>query len=155
MQTVVMIVCMALTGSVWSFKNGAPGGVCLSGMPKHKVDPQPLTTNPYKVDVQKDGVNYALTISGANFKGFLVTARKVGDDSIVPGTFFSESANVKTVDCKDVGQASGVTHADASVKKSVRVAFTPPAGFEDLLYFTATVAKTGHEFWVGIKTPIF
>lgn len=53
------MVCVAFVGSVLAFKDGAPGSVCLSGVPKHKVDPQPLSTNPYKVDVQKEGANYA------------------------------------------------------------------------------------------------
>ncbi|XP_022659567.1 putative defense protein Hdd11-like [Varroa jacobsoni] len=154
MQARITVVCVAFVGSVLAFKDGAPGSVCLSGVPKHKVDPQPLSTNPYKVDVQKEGANYAVTISGAEFKGFLITARKVGDDSIVPGTFSSSAPNVKTVDCKDVGAASGVTHSDNSVKDSVKVTFTPAAGSDDLLYFSATVAKTVHEFWVGIKSPI-
>lgn len=93
--------------TVWAYSSGAPTTVCDDMTPKHPFEPQ-ASELPYTVSISKKtlkpGEDTEITISGKEFKGFLVQVRK-GDKAV--GSF--------DIDSKDKDSKALTCHGSAKV----------------------------------------
>ena len=86
-----------------SYPGGAPAGQCENMTPNHG-SPAQTGASPYEIKVMKSyytpGQNFSVYIesSSDNIKGFLIQARKVGENSAI-GTFTGHPQNTSTLSC--------------------------------------------------------
>ncbi|XP_047544731.1 putative defense protein Hdd11 [Vanessa atalanta] len=135
---------------------GAPESACKDMIPRHPVPPQ-KKASPYIITTStkevKAGTPMQVTISGktANdtIRGIMLQAR--AGDKIV-GTFKVDPNHplAQTMNCGVDGDT--VTHKKHEHKddqQTVTFTWTPPADFNDIIKFRATIALNGAVFWVG------
>ncbi|XP_044751780.1 putative defense protein Hdd11 [Coccinella septempunctata] len=145
------LACFALVLSAatcaWAYSSGAPTTVCDDMTPKHPFDPQPSEL-PYTVSISKKtvkpGEETDITISGKDFKGFLVQVRK-GDKAVGSFVIDPKDKDSKALTCHGSSKSSA-THSNASVRKSVTLKWKAPQEKGELHVF-ATVAADGATFW--------
>merc|ERR1719450_458934 len=145
-----------LCGQSEGHGTGAPPSQCDSMTPGH--GPQPQTSNPpYQVTVSSSKVSPGgqLTVElqptgSGTFKGFLLEARSVEDDSII-GSFVTVNNDGKYVNCGNKPQTA-VTHVNNSPKSSVQVKWTAPSDFVGSVKLLATFVQDYSTFWVKVPS---
>lgn len=149
----VTLTWLAVARSLAS-SNGPPSTACSSITPDpshHGASPQ-TGASPYKVEVSATSVTAGgvidVTISGDDFKGFLLQARNPQDN---PVGSFELVAGSKFLGCSGLPSAT-VTHDSSSIKKTKTFRWTAPSE-ASTVKVVATVVKTRTEFWVKLESP--
>ncbi|XP_045471610.1 putative defense protein Hdd11 [Harmonia axyridis] len=145
------LACFAILLSAatctWAYSSGAPTAVCDDMTPKHPFDPQ-TSALPYTVSISKKtvkpGEETDITISGKDFKGFLVEVRK-GDKAVGSFLVDSKDKDIQALKCHGSSN-SAATHSNASVRKSITLKWKAPQEKGEL-HVLATVAADGAVFW--------
>ena len=85
-----------IIGSIRSYPTGAPK--CSATAPKHEDHKAQTTPSPYQITASKTGKSTAsVTISGGDFKGFMLYAAKPGSNDMI-GTF-TKTDKSKEITC--------------------------------------------------------
>ena len=91
-----LLSALLLTGRCWGYGGGAPLSSCSSLTPGHGPAPRPASTSPFSLQVEAAAgstVSLQLLSDGsARFKGFLVQARRVTDNTTVGSFSLTEPA---------------------------------------------------------------
>ncbi|XP_023954753.1 putative defense protein Hdd11 [Bicyclus anynana] len=151
---------VALATVASGFRHGAPESACKHMTPGHGVPPQ-STIPPYVITPStktvKAGTPMEVTISGKSSKdtirGIMLQVR--GSDDKIVGTFKVDPQDSISQPMKCDAQGDTVTHKlhdEKDDKQTVYYTWTPPAGYNDIVKFRATIVKTGEVFWVGLES---
>ncbi|KAK7099855.1 hypothetical protein V1264_022902 [Littorina saxatilis] len=130
-----------------AYSSGAPSSACVTMLPIHgpiaQQVPSPYVVNVSSVEVLPSGT-VTVTISGDDFKGFMVTAYS---SDFAVGTMVPLNNQAKVV-CN----ALSITHTGSALKPNVTFQWTAPGDmFEGtLINFKATIVKERVIFWTGI-----
>ncbi|XP_046912442.1 putative defense protein 3 [Dermatophagoides farinae] len=145
--TTIGILLAIIIGSIRSYPTGAPK--CSATAPKHEDHKAQTTPSPYQITASKTGKSTAsVTISGGDFKGFMLYAAKPGSNDMI-GTF-TKTDKSKEITC---GSASAITHKNDKAKSSITLTWNAPDKFTGDVEFRASVVKEFKEFWSGLKSP--
>jgi len=147
----ILISCLGLLLSLRPTEatpNGAPRAACVTMTPQHTAAPQ-ATPSIYTLNVARlsaDTLSVSINPTTANFKGFLIQARRDGSDAPF-GTFEGTlPENTKFLECT-VAQDS-VTHSNNSTKSGVTFTWRSPGGSLAGSRFVATTCLDYITFWV-------
>ncbi|GJQ82800.1 hypothetical protein Trydic_g13503 [Trypoxylus dichotomus] len=132
----------------------APIDTCEDMKPKHPKPPQSEKQFPYKVSVNsneiKSGEKAEITISGDNFKGFLLQVRD-GDTPVGAFDIPDHHRYAKAIGCS--GKRTAATHKNSATKNDLTLDWRPPRGSKGKDYtIYVTVARDGEIYWVNIPT---
>ncbi|KAI4466463.1 cytochrome b561/ferric reductase transmembrane [Holotrichia oblita] len=148
------IVLIVTVSTATAYSGGAPTDTCEDMTPKHPSPPQSDKTFPYKVSLNsneiKSGEKAEITISGGDFKGFLLEVR---DEDKPVGTFDIPDHHryAKAIGCS--GKRSAATHKNSATKKDLTLEWKPPRGAKGKDYTVyVTVARDGDTYWVHQPT---
>ena len=136
------------------FPGGAPTGQCEQMTPNHGPLPQ-TGASPYEIKVTKkyyvpgENVRVSIESSSDNIKGYLIQARRVGENSAI-GTFAAVPANGTYVNCSN--SKGAITHSTRLAVKTINFDWVPPANFSGNVSFYATVVKNVSTFWVKLQS---
>ncbi|CAH1238176.1 FRRS1 [Branchiostoma lanceolatum] len=139
------------------YGNGAPLDACISLMPGHYGTTAQTSPNPYSLVAPTQyvpGQSVTVQITGADFQGFLIQARKVGTSTTI-GFFTDPPSNVRTNDCPNTMArgANSATHNSQAVKRDLSLTWTPPSDAgHGAVEFVATVAEQKTVYWTGLKS---
>ncbi|CAI8006863.1 Putative defense protein 3, partial [Geodia barretti] len=125
MKMETFLLLLLLGGSARAFSSGAPSNACISLTPDHGGFPQP-PPSPYTVDLSVfnmygDGNNYYLpgqtyqlnlSSNDTMFRGFLLQARVMADDSTLTGSFSVPVSGTQLSACSP--SSAGLTHTGNS-----------------------------------------
>ncbi|KAL3281727.1 hypothetical protein HHI36_004931 [Cryptolaemus montrouzieri] len=140
-------VVLSVATCAWAYSDGAPTAVCDDMTPKHPFEPQ-KSKLPYTVSIEKSslkpGEETDITISGKEFKGFLIQVRN-GEKAIGSFEIDPRDKNAKNVACHG-SPKSAATHTNASPKKSVTLKWKAPQQKGNFEVYV-TVATDGAQFW--------
>ena len=140
------------------FGSGAPPWQCNNMMPHHRGAPPQRGPSPYIIRVQRpyytpgENVQVALLSSRDTIMGYLIQARRVGDNAAI-GTFAFQPRNGKFLSCGN-RQRSAITHSSRLRSRFVSFAWVPPPGLSGNIAFYATVVKDMTTFWVRLQSPV-
>ncbi|XP_078703486.1 putative ferric-chelate reductase 1 isoform X2 [Branchiostoma floridae x Branchiostoma belcheri] len=156
---VFLLVLAALFSGGEGYGSGAPLTACTSQQPGHTGTTAQTSASPYSLTVSSSqytpGQALTVQITGGDFQGFLIQARKVGTTTAV-GNFSSLPSGTKSNDC-DNAVASGTntaTHSSTATKRDLTLTWSAPqdqAG-QGTIEFVATVAMQKSTYWMGIKS---
>ena len=159
-----MILIMMITAflcvlsTINANSGGAPPVACQNRMPQHGADVKAQSSvAPYSISVEpmhySSGTTVTVTLMGLSttkFKGYLLTMRRVEDNTpIVAG--FSIDSDGQLLACDGENNAA-VTHTGNSDKTSVSFTWTAPAQSEGSLQVVATVVESKLTFWTMIQS---
>ncbi|XP_078578458.1 putative ferric-chelate reductase 1 [Branchiostoma floridae x Branchiostoma japonicum] len=151
----VLVLCGVGGGE--GYGNGAPLEACVTMMPGHFGTSAQISPNPYSLVTPSQyvpGQSITVQITGADFQGFLIQARKIGTTTSI-GVFTSLPSTVRTNDCPNTVArgANSATHNSQAVKRDLTLTWTPPtdAG-HGTVEFVATVAEQKTVYWIGLKS---
>ena len=160
-----MILIMLITAflcvlsSINAYSTGAPPAVCKTMIPGsngHGSHPQ-SSAAPYNISVEpmhySSGTTVTVTLMGLSttkFKGYLLTMRRVEDNTIIVAGFSVPNGG-QLLACDGQNNAD-VTHTENSDKTSVSFTWTAPAQSEGSLQVFATVVQDKETFWTMLKS---
>nr|CAH0100360.1 unnamed protein product [Daphnia galeata] len=157
--TVVSVLMLILVPihQIQGFPHGAPPQACGDMIPGHGVSAQ-QSTSPFMAIVSnmvaETGTPIMLelrpTDSRNNFKGYLVMAFDVNDNSQPIGTFKQPNTG-KLIDCGN-GRMNAATHSDSSTKTSVTLEWIPPPNYSGQVKFRTTFVQNKVTFWVKTES---
>ncbi|KAK7009640.1 ferric-chelate reductase 1 [Biomphalaria glabrata] len=137
---------------VYCYPGGAPPDRCVSDNLKptgsHGVTPTVTSPSPFSISLSqtsyKAGDTIQVTLSGAQFKGFLIVARKAAGGTTNIGKFTISTTHEKTM-CTS---STGVTHTSRDIKTSVTANWTAPLeAFGDIIFkYTVVIDVTNYYF---------
>ena len=152
---------LCVLSSINAYHTGAPPAVCKTMIPEpngHGSHPQ-SSAAPYNISVEpmhySSGTTVTVTLMGLSttkFKGYLLTMRRVEDNTIIVAGFSVPNGG-QLLACNDQNNAA-VTHTENSDKTSVSFTWTAPAQSEGSLQVFATVVQSKLKFWTMIKSNI-
>ena len=150
----VTFISVTIFNECLGYPRGAPSGQCEQMTPSHGSPPQ-TGASPYEIKVTKtyyvpgENVSVSIESSSDNIKGYLIQARKVGENSTI-GTFAALPANGQYVNC---GNSQGaITHSTRLAVKTINFDWVPPSGLSGNVSFYATVVKDVSTFWVKLQS---
>ena len=125
--------------------------------PGHGLQPQANRNAPFLVKLSASKIAKGSEVivelksnSGETFKGFIIEARS-DDDSII-GTFETISSDdARYLSCDSTPQ-SAVTHTSNSLKKSVKVRWSPPSDFTGNVKVLGSFVKEYQTYWVKVES---
>ncbi|XP_078571604.1 putative defense protein 3 isoform X2 [Branchiostoma floridae x Branchiostoma japonicum] len=154
-----LVVVASLLSGGEAYGTGAPLSACTSQQPGHYGFTAQTSASPYSLTVSSSeytpGQTLTVQITGGDFQGFLIQARKVGTTTAV-GFFSSLPSGTKSNDC-DNAVASGdntATHSSTAAKRDLTLTWSAPenqAG-QGTIEFVATVAQQKATYWMGITS---
>ncbi|EFX80354.1 hypothetical protein DAPPUDRAFT_304084 [Daphnia pulex] len=141
-------------------EEGAPPEACATMTPGHPFDPQLLSSAPFKTEIPAGnsvpmGDTVRIELRAQNslipFKGFLVMAFDVNDDTKPIGTFKLPSDG-KVIDCLQ-GVGNAATHQWKDDKKLVTIDWIPPTSeYTGTAIFRTTYVHNISTFWVKTES---
>ncbi|XP_035688607.1 putative ferric-chelate reductase 1 [Branchiostoma floridae] len=152
-----LVVLLCGVGGSEGYGNGAPLEACVTMMPGHFGTSAQTSPNPYSLVAPAQyvpGQSLTVQITGADFQGFLIQARKVGTTTSI-GVFTSLPSTVRTNDCPNTVArgANSATHNSQAVKRDLTLTWTPPSDAgHGTVEFVATVAEQKTVYWTGLKS---
>ncbi|CAH1238174.1 FRRS1 [Branchiostoma lanceolatum] len=155
----VLAIVVALLSGAEAYGSGAPLSACTSQQPGHVGTSAQTSASPYSLTVSSSeytpGQTLTVQITGGDFQGFLIQARKVGTTTAV-GFFSSLPSGTKANDCDNVVAAGDntATHSSTATKRDLTLTWSAPesqAG-QGTIEFVATVAEAKPTYWMGIKS---
>eukprot|EP00092_Neocalanus_flemingeri_P006462 GFUD01006966.1.p1 GENE.GFUD01006966.1~~GFUD01006966.1.p1 ORF type:complete len:488 (+),score=117.33 GFUD01006966.1:135-1598(+) len=156
-----LVYLLSFPHSTHGYGSGAPPSQCVSLVPGHGLTPKDNSNTPYVVKLNslqlKPGASaeVELTHDGSekHFKGYLVQARSVSDDSVT-GTFEIVSDDAQYVQCGEVPR-SAVTHVFSESKESIKLNWIPPTNFSGKVEIVATFVQDYANYWVKVPSKTF
>eukprot|EP00731_Ephydatia_muelleri_P026181 Em0018g281a len=167
-QWLVACMLLSMAMAVRAYSSGAPAAACARIYPEgHNGTSLSLSSSPFVLDIFQlynqlgniyytPGYSYTLSLSGDNFRGFLVQAR-----SSVSGTplgKFSVGGDGSQQLSQCSPPESAVTHTSNSVKNSVSLTWTAPAtGSGPIVFLYAVVVQNSagvSTFYATLNTSI-
>lgn len=147
-----------MASSCYAFPTGAPTDSCPTLIPAHpkkgpdgkptsEIIPAQTEPSPYKLEAKVLNCDLVeLTISGEDFKGFMIRAFNKDTDEPVEGTFL-ETKGLQTIKCKEDGDTA--THVDPSEKNNFVFQWKFPDGCKEELnvYYKGSIAKSYSRYW--------
>ncbi|XP_036907244.1 ferric-chelate reductase 1 [Sturnira hondurensis] len=138
-----------------------PGGKvtesCHDMVPRHGHSPHPDPVHSVSVSQTTfaPGDRLEVTLSGPEFKGFLLEARNAEDWNGPPVGFFTliDTEVSQLLACED-RQGSAVSHTNPHKKTEIQVHWTAPQQAPSHVQFLATVVEKYKTFWVKIPSPV-
>jgi len=153
------LLFVSLLGSSNGYGSGAPTSECGSLAPGHGHSAKDNSITPFSIKLNSTRISpggstlIELTNVGSTtdtFKGYMVQARKVSDDSVI-GTFETVSNDAKYLKCGNVAQ-SAVTHALSEAKKSIKMKWNAPSDFSGKVIILATFVRDYSTYWVKVPS---
>ncbi|KAH9424766.1 hypothetical protein DERP_012750 [Dermatophagoides pteronyssinus] len=121
--TGILAIMVMVIMLVESYPTGAPK--CSATAPKHEDHKAQTTPSPYQITAtKKDKSTATVTISGGDFKGFMLYATKPGSNDMLGK--FTKNDKSKEITC---GSATAITHKNDNVKSSITLTWTAPDKF--------------------------
>ncbi|XP_037682490.1 ferric-chelate reductase 1 isoform X2 [Choloepus didactylus] len=155
--TLSVFILLLHISSVANYPNGKVTESCHGMIPEHGHIPQSHPVHNISVNQMtfRPGSQLKVTLSGSQFKGFLLEARDVKDLSGPPiGSFtLIDREMSQLLTCEDK-QGSAVSHTSSSKKKVIEVYWNAPSNAPDHIQFLATVVVKYKIYWVKIPGPI-
>ncbi|XP_012973873.1 ferric-chelate reductase 1 [Mesocricetus auratus] len=155
--TVSALVFAVLVCSVAGYPNGKVAMSCAGMTPQHGHSPQSEPVHQITVSQMrfKPGDQIQVTLSGPQFRGFLLEARDAEDLSGPPvGSFTLIDREVsQLLTCEDV-QGLAVSHTSSSKKTEVKVYWNAPSSAPNHIQFLATVVEKYKIYWVKIPSHV-
>lgn len=152
--SISIIAALSLVPGVTCYSTGADDtpAVCTTLIPGHGSTSKPLPSS-YTIaftpaTFTAGGAPISVTISGATFKGFLLTTQYADsnvDQTLIPGTF--QAVNGTKLICNN----GAVTHTSGVDKNTLTFQWSPPTTSLAHIRFRATFVKTKLEFWVDVQ----
>jgi len=155
---IAILLALFLYEDVAGYSAGAPKSQCGSLKPGHGGSSQDLNSSPFLIKLngsqlfQGTPAEIELTSDSSEFKGYMVQARAVSDDSII-GSFETVSDDAQYLNCGDKAQSS-VTHKLSSKKNSIKLKWKPPSDFVGDAKMYATFVKDYSNYWVKVSSDI-
>ncbi|GFS17596.1 ferric-chelate reductase 1 [Elysia marginata] len=140
---------VVLMGSlVSSYPTGAPAGACTSLNPDSHGPSTAKGPSPYEITFSpttyQPGQNIKVTLSGAQFKGFLIVGRKAEDTSMTNVGFFqTPTTPAAQLQCTTGKEGNGVTHTNNTVKSSITLDWKAPSSAVGDIVFHFTTVRGG------------
>jgi hypothetical protein len=137
----ILITVILKLQSSWGFSSGAGTSSCSTLTPSHDGN-QPQTSEvpvTFNLSTQnlRQGETMTITIEANeffSFRGFMIQARTLEDDSQVVGSFeFIEGT--RNVVCADLPQNSVATHSAATLKNRLELVWRAPTNFVGIINF--------------------
>ncbi|EGW14356.1 Ferric-chelate reductase 1 [Cricetulus griseus] len=155
--TVSALVFVLLICSVAGYPSGKVVMSCGGMIPQHGHRPQSEPVHQITVSQMKfkPGDQIQVTLSGPQFRGFLLEARDAEDLSGPPvGSFTLIDSEVsQLLTCEDV-QGSAVSHTSPSKKTEIKVYWNAPSSAPNHIQFLVTVVEKYKIYWVKIPSHI-
>ncbi|XP_054421018.1 ferric-chelate reductase 1 [Pteronotus mesoamericanus] len=138
-----------------------PGGKvtesCHDMIPRHGHTPHPDPVHSLAVSQATftPGDHVKVTLSGPEFRGFLLEARNAEDLNGPPvGSFTLVDSQVsQLLTCADV-QGSAVSHTNPHKKTKIEVYWNAPQSAPNHVQFLVTVVEKYKTYWVKIPSPV-
>ncbi|XP_046452902.1 putative defense protein [Daphnia pulex] len=149
--------------SIHGTPTGAPAAACKDMTPQHGYTPQ-TSASPFKTEIpvgeyvlMDDPVKLELRSSSADtFKGFLVMAFDIDNDSKPIGTFktpVDDQAQLMSCPSDDVeGTLNAATHTSNSTKSLVNLEWQPPLYYMGIAVFRTTYVKDAMTYWTKTES---
>ncbi|XP_072500194.1 ferric-chelate reductase 1-like isoform X2 [Notamacropus eugenii] len=150
-------VLLQLINPVANYANGKVSEACHTMVPCHGYTPQ---SDPiHKITLNQTrfipGDTITVTLSGPQFKGFLIEARNAENlDSSRIGSFTLIDKEVSQLLTCDHKEGSAVSHTSPSKKTQIQVYWSAPNTANHSVQFLATVVEKYKIYWVKIPGPI-
>ncbi|XP_046651993.1 putative defense protein [Daphnia pulicaria] len=152
---------LILVPSIHGTPTGAPAAACKDMTPQHGEVPQ-TSASPFKTEIpvgpyvlMDDPVKLELRSSSAGdtFKGFLVMAFDIDDDSKPIGTFKTPTdGQAQLMNCTVDGALNAATHTSNSTKSLVNLEWQPPLYFMGIAVFRTTYVKDAKTYWTKTES---
>ncbi|KAM5294727.1 ferric-chelate reductase 1 isoform 2-T3 [Glossophaga mutica] len=130
---------------------------CHDMVPRHSHTPHPNPVHSVAVSQARfaPGDRLEVTLSGPEFKGFLLEARNAEDLNGPPvGSFTLIDSEVsQLLTCED-RQGSAVSHTNPHKKTEIKVHWNAPQSAPNHVQFLATVVEKYKTYWVKIPSPV-
>ncbi|XP_019635185.1 PREDICTED: putative ferric-chelate reductase 1 [Branchiostoma belcheri] len=152
-----LVLLCGVGDRVQGYGNGAPLEACVTMTPGHFGTTAQTSPTPYSLVAPAQyvpGQSITVQITGADFQGFLIQARKVGTTTSV-GFFTDPPSNVRTNDCPNTVArgANTATHNSQATKRDLSLTWTPPSeAGHGTVEFVATVAEQKTVYWTDLKS---
>ncbi|RUS78475.1 hypothetical protein EGW08_013763 [Elysia chlorotica] len=143
------ILCaILLTPEVASFPTGAPLNACMTLYPSSHGASTATGPSPYSLtfssSTYRPGETIEVTLSGAQFKGFLIVGRKQIDTTKSNvGHFQTPATKDAKLLCTGLQEGNGVTHTNNTVKSSITFDWKAPAADIGDIVFHFTIVRGG------------
>ncbi|XP_074044343.1 ferric-chelate reductase 1-like isoform X2 [Macrotis lagotis] len=150
-------VLLQLISPVANYANGKVMEACHTMVPGHGATPQSDPIHKVKVNQTSflPGDTITVTLSGPQFKGFLIEARKAKNSkSDVIGSFTLIDKEVSQLLTCAGKEDSAVSHTSPSKKSQVQVYWNAPSNIDYAVQFLATVVEKDKVYWVRIPSPL-
>ncbi|XP_028358992.1 ferric-chelate reductase 1 [Phyllostomus discolor] len=148
---------LLLVAVVAPYPNGKVTESCHNMVPRHDHTPHPDPVHSVAVSQAtfSPGDHLKVTLSGPEFKGFLLEARDAEHLSGSPiGSFtLIDSDASQLLTCED-REGSAVSHTNAHKKTEIKVRWNAPQGAPNHIQFLATVVQKYKTYWVKIPSPV-
>jgi hypothetical protein len=159
------MLLLLLGGSASAFSSGAPSDACISLTPDHggsrQSPPSPYTVDLSVFNMYGDGENYYLpgqiyqlnlSSHGSMFRGFLLQARLIADDTTLTGSFTAPVSGTKLSACSP--SSAGLTHTGNSTKLSVTGTWTSPSPGTGPIRFRFAVVQSSSIYWADVMSGV-
>ncbi|XP_027724078.1 ferric-chelate reductase 1 [Vombatus ursinus] len=148
---------LQLISPVANYANGKVTEACHTMIPLHGYTPQsdPIHKITLNQTTFLPGDTITVTLSGPQFKGFLIEARNANDlDSSPVGSFTLIDREVsQLLTCEDK-EGSAVSHTSPAKKTKIQVHWNAPSTVNYSVQFLATVVEKYKIYWAKIRGPI-
>ncbi|GFS17603.1 ferric-chelate reductase 1 [Elysia marginata] len=163
---VASVFCVLLSFEVSSFPTGAPLNACMTLDPSSShgsstaIGPSPYKLT-YSSSTYRPGEVIQVTLSGSQFKGFLIVGRKAIDTTRANvGLFQTPSTPDAKLLCTGLQEGNGVTHTNNTVKSSITLNWKAPSSAVGDIAFHFTVVRGGApsiqsnpaDYYMGLKS---
>ncbi|XP_019484889.1 PREDICTED: ferric-chelate reductase 1 [Hipposideros armiger] len=155
--TVGAFILLLHINSVANYPNGKVPNSCGGMVPNHGHTP--CTDPKHNVSVSQmtftSGDQVKVTLSGPEFRGFLLEARDAEALSGPPVGSFTliDSQESQILTCEDV-QGFAVSHTSRYKKAEVQVYWNAPNNAPNHIQFLVTVVENYKTYWVKIPSPV-
>ncbi|XP_036128179.1 ferric-chelate reductase 1 isoform X3 [Molossus molossus] len=150
----VLVLCI---GSVANYPNGDVTQSCQDMVPQHNhlPHPDPVHSIAAAPTTFTPGGQVEVTLSGPEFRGFLLEARDAEDLSGSPiGSFTLIDSQVsQLLTCGDI-QGSAVSHTNPHKKTEIKVYWNAPKSAPNHVRFLVTVVEKYKTYWVKIPGAV-
>ncbi|KAM7054840.1 ferric-chelate reductase 1 isoform 4-T5 [Molossus nigricans] len=150
----VLVLCI---GSVANYPNGDVTQSCRDMVPQHNhlPHPDPVHSIAAAPTTFTPGGQVEVTLSGPEFRGFLIEARDAEDLSGSPiGSFTLIDSQVsQLLTCGDI-QGSAVSHTNPHKKTEIKVYWNAPKSAPNHVRFLVTVVEKYKTYWVKIPSAV-
>eukprot|EP00731_Ephydatia_muelleri_P011148 Em0006g42a len=161
-------ILLSIATTVRAYSTGVPAAACTRIYPEgHNGTSQNLQSSPFVLDISQfynqlgnlyytPGYTYVVTLSGGNFRGFLIQARSSVSGTPL-GTFsVGKDGSQQLSQCSP--SESAVSHANNSVKNNVSLTWTAPAARSGPIVFLYAVVVQNSEgvstFYATLNTTV-